>query len=208
MSNLTAWLKQRASGLSPARASPPNTTPPDTSLLHTQCSDILFASGDAALGDPESSAILARLVARHVESLLALTLDAAAASVSGVSSSSGGGAGAGAPSTGGPQRATLDGSTVVEVLRASGATRNAAAVATTLKAHKRLGPLLSLDISSVEDTTAAYSLWKEKPPEGVAARGSAAAKARFLETALTDKYVALPPSGVQGPIATATHTIN
>jgi hypothetical protein len=189
MSNLTAWLKQRASGLS-ARASPPNTTPTDTSLLHTQCSDILFASGDAALGDPESSAILARLVARHVESLLALTLDAAAATVA-VSSSSGGGAAT--TISPGPQRATLDGSTVVEVLRASGATRSAAAVATTLKAHKRLAPLLSLDISSVEETTAAYSLWKEKPPEGVAARGSAAAKARFLDTALTDKYVALPP---------------
>ena len=110
-----------------------------------------------------------------------------------------GGGGALSPGGGGGgtiAKATLDGAVVVEVLRAAGALRSAAASSTALKTQKRLAPLLTLDICGVDESTAAFSVWKEKPPVGPAARGGAAAKARFLDAALSDRYITLPPGGL------------
>jgi hypothetical protein len=168
-------------------------------LLQTQCADVLFASGDSAEGDPEAAAVLSRLVARHVESLLALVMDSAAASsAAATTATSAAAAGAAADvfagERAGAAAAKIDGSTVVTVLRAAGAARNATAAAATLDAHKAMRPLLSLDVSAREEA-AAFAVWKEKPPVGAAARAGAAAKARFIEAALSDRFVALPPAG-------------
>ena len=170
----------------------------DTTLLQAQCADVLFACGDSAEGDPEAAAVLSRLVARHVESLLALVVDsAAAASAAATTAAPAAGADVFAGERAGAAAAKIDGSTVVAVLRAAGAARNATAAAATLDAHKALRPLLSLDVSAREET-AAFAVWKEKPPVGAAARAGAAAKARFIEAALSDRFVSLPPAGSEG----------
>jgi hypothetical protein len=185
---LVAWLARRSAQPfhMPASASSSN-----SSLLHATASDILFACGDAADPDAAAVALLSTMVAQHVEALLRLSLDAASAAAAAAPSPAAG-AGAG--------KAALLENAVVSVLRASGASRAAGAVASALDAQRVLRGALVVDLSAREEL-AAFALWRERAPTGAAvARAGADAKAEFLSRALADDtLVGLSPRAQPPP---------